>query len=140
MVQGCLSHGSADPFITVFLEASEMQIPSTAQIHGMRNSGELGPQICLSSHCSCDSVVKNPSADAGDASLIPGSGRSPGGENGNRLQYPYLENPMDRGAWQATVHGVPESEMAEHSNATHNLPCAHSGLSVSILAPWRHYS
>ena len=47
----------------------------------MRNSGELGPQICLFSHCSCDSVVKNPSADAGDASLIPGSGRSPGGEN-----------------------------------------------------------
>ena len=66
MVQGCLSHGSADPFITVFLEASEMQIPSTAQIHGMRNSGELGPQICLFSHCSCDSVVKNPSPALAD--------------------------------------------------------------------------
>ena len=48
------------------------------------------------------SVVKNPPANAGDMGLIPGSGRSPGGENGNPLQYSYLENPMDRGAWQAT--------------------------------------
>ena len=38
--------------------------------------------------------------------LIPGSGRSPGERNGNPLQYPCLENPMDRGAWWATVHGV----------------------------------
>ena len=48
------------------------------------------------------SVIKNPPANAGDMGLIPGSGRSPGGENGNPLQYSYLENPMDRGAWQAT--------------------------------------
>ena len=39
-------------------------------------------------------------------SLIPRSGRSPGEGNGNQLQYPCLGNPMDRGAWQATVHGV----------------------------------
>ena len=44
--------------------------------------------------------------DAGDVSLIPWLGRSPGGGNGNPLQYSCLENPMDRGAWQATVHGV----------------------------------
>ena len=44
------------------------------------------------------SMVKNPSANAGDVSLIPGSGRSPGGGNGNPLQYSCLENPMDRGA------------------------------------------
>ena len=44
--------------------------------------------------------------DIGDVSLIPGSGRSPGRGNGNPLQYSCLENPMDRGAWQATVHGV----------------------------------
>ena len=57
-------------------------------------------------------VVKNPPADAGDvgdAGLIPGSGRSSGGECGNPLQYSCLENPMDRGAWQATVHGVAKS-------------------------------
>ena len=47
--------------------------------------------------------------NAGDPGLIPGSGRSPGGENGNPLQYSCLENPMDRGAWWATVHGVAES-------------------------------
>ena len=52
------------------------------------------------------SVVKNPPASAGDMSSIPGSGRSSEGGNGNLLQYCCLENPMDRGAWQATVHRV----------------------------------
>ena len=54
-------------------------------------------------------VVKNPLANTGDARdtvSIPGSGRSPGIENSNPLQYPSLENSMDRGAWWATVHGV----------------------------------
>jgi len=58
-------------------------------------------------------VVKNPPANAGDArdaGLIPGSGRSPGGGNGNSLQYSCLENSMDRGAWKATVHGVAKSQ------------------------------
>ena len=55
------------------------------------------------------SVVKNPPANAGDMSFIPGSGRYPGGGNGNPLQYSCLENPMDREAWQATVHGVAKS-------------------------------
>ena len=45
-------------------------------------------------------------ADMRDSSLMPGSGRSPGGGHGNPLQYSCLENPVDRGAWQATVHGV----------------------------------
>ena len=52
-------------------------------------------------------MVKNPPAnagDSGDSGLIPGSGRSPGGGNGNLLQYSCLGNPMDRGAWWATVH------------------------------------
>ena len=49
------------------------------------------------------SVVKNLPADAGDMGLIPESGRSPGGGNGNPIQYSCLENPMDRGAWQAIV-------------------------------------
>ena len=55
------------------------------------------------------SVVKNPSANAGDtedSGLIPGSGSPPGVGNGNLLQYCCLENPMDRGAWWATVRGV----------------------------------
>ena len=47
---------------------------------------------------------------AGDLGSIPGSGRSPGEGNGNPLQYPCLENPMDGGAWLATVHGVAKSQ------------------------------
>ena len=57
-------------------------------------------------------VVKNPPAnarDTGDAGSIPGSGRSSGGGNGNPLQYSCQENPMERGAWMATVHGVTKS-------------------------------
>ena len=52
------------------------------------------------------SMVKNPPANAGDLGSIPQSGRSPGEENGNPLQYFCLGNPMDREAWQAIVHGV----------------------------------
>ena len=54
------------------------------------------------------SVVKNPPANAGDMGSIPGSGRSPAEGNGNPLQYSCLESSMNRGAWQATVHGVAE--------------------------------
>ena len=57
-------------------------------------------------------MVKNLPAnirDTENAGLIPGSGRSPGGGNGNPVQYSCLGNPMNRGAWQATVHKVAES-------------------------------
>ena len=54
-------------------------------------------------------VVKNLTANAGDASSIPGSRRFPGERNGNPLQYSCLGNPMDRGALRATVHGIAES-------------------------------
>jgi len=60
-------------------------------------------------------VVKNPPANAGDkrdrdVGLIPGSGRSSGGGNGNPLQYPCLENPMDKETWWATLHRVAQSQ------------------------------
>jgi len=48
----------------------------------------------------------NPLASAGDPGSIPGSRRSPGGGNGNPLYHSCLENPMDRGTWQAVVHGI----------------------------------
>ena len=51
-------------------------------------------------------MVKNPHANARDRDSIPESGISPGKGNGNPLQYSCLENPMDRGAWWATAHGV----------------------------------
>ena len=47
--------------------------------------------------------------DTGDAGLIPGSGRYPGGGNGNPLQYSCMKNPIDRGAWKATIHEVAKS-------------------------------
>ena len=61
-------------------------------------------------------MVKNSHAnteDIRDSDLIPKSGRSPGEGNGNPLQHSCLENPMDGGAWQATVHGVAESDKTE---------------------------
>ena len=61
-------------------------------------------------------VVKNLPVNAGDIKdlgLIPGSGRAPGGGTGNPLQYSCLENPMDRGACTAIVHGVTELDMTE---------------------------
>ena len=73
-------------------------------------------------------VVKNPPANAEDRrdlDSIPGSGRSPGGEHGNPLQHSCLENPTDRGAWWATVHGVAKSQtrckrLSMHSTITYN--------------------
>ena len=60
-----------------------------------------------------DSVSKESLCNAGDLGLIPGLGKCPGEENGNPLQYSYQGNPMDRGAWWATVHGF--------TRARHNL-------------------
>ena len=57
----------------------------------------------------CSSVGKESACNAGDLGLIPGLGRSPREGNGNPLQYSCLENPMDRGLWQTTVHGVAKS-------------------------------
>ena len=63
------------------------------------------------------SVVKNLPANAGDADLILGLGRSPGEGNSNPLQYSCLGNPMDRGEWQLTVQGVAkELDMTEQLN------------------------
>ena len=67
-------------------------------------------------------MVRSLSVDAGDirdSGLIPGSRRSPGGGHGNPLQYSCLENLMNRGAWQATVHRVAESQTQLERLSTH---------------------
>ena len=77
-------------------------------------------------------MVKNLPANARDArdmGLIPGLGRSPGEGNGNPLQYSCLENPMNRGAWRATVHGVAES----HTRLSEHIACK-----SSICQIWGH--
>ena len=64
--------------------------------------------------------------DIRDAGSIPGLGRSPRGGNGNPLQYSCLENPMDRGAWWATAHGVEDSDTTEqltHTSSKGKQPC-----------------
>ena len=67
-------------------------------------------------------VVKNPFVNTGDirdSGSIPGLGRSPGGGDGNPLQHSCLENPMDRGAWRAIVHGVAKSWTGQKRFSTH---------------------
>ena len=74
-------------------------------------------KICVLLELSLDfpggSDGKASAYNAGDPGLIPGLGKSSGEGNGNPLQYSCLENPMDRGAWRATIHGVAESDMTE---------------------------
>ena len=64
----------------------------------------------LSEGLPCSSNGKQPACDAGDQGLIPGLGSSSGEGNGNPLQYSCQENPIDREAWRATVHGVAKSQ------------------------------
>ena len=66
-------------------------------------------------------MVKNLSANAGDESLIPGQGRSPGAGHGNPLQFSYLENPMDRGAWWTVVPRVTKSQTQLERLSTHSI-------------------
>ena len=88
-------------------------------------------------------LVKNLPADAGDTrdvDLMPGLGRSPGGGNGNPLQYSCLENPTDRGAWQATVRGISKSQtrlsthtpLETHVSTPVRVPCTSFGFSLPI--------
>ena len=80
--------------------------PWTEKSGGLQSMGSqrIGHDRVTNTHDRA--AVKNSPASAGDMSLIPGSGRSPGEGNGNPFQYFYLENPMDRRASWATVHGV----------------------------------
>jgi len=69
-------------------------------------------------------VIKNPPANAGDKrdmGSVSGSGRSPGGGHGDPLQYSCLENPMDRGAWQAAVHRVVKSRTLLRQHSTEHI-------------------
>ena len=78
-------------------------------------------------------MVKNPPASAGDArdvGSVPGPGRSLREGNGYLLQYSCLENPRDRGAWQATVHGIAKSQMSMHALHTHTHTHTHTHSSL----------
>jgi len=92
--------------------------------------------MVIKPHASSDgSYGKESACKAGALDLIPGLGRSPGERNGNPFQYSCLENPMDRGAWWAIVHGVTKAGTTEQLIHTHpqaiykgsllSLPCQH---------------
>ena len=68
------------------------------------------------------SAGKESTCSAGDAGSVPGSGRSSGGGHGNSLQYSCLKNPMNRGAWQTTVHGVAKNQTRLKQLSTHACP------------------
>ena len=82
-------------------------------------------------------TVKNLPANARDAGSIPGSGRSAGEGNGNPLQYACQENPMDRGAWWATVHGVAKSRtrLRSFTYLLTRIGIVLAGVFTSPLAP-----
>ena len=119
-------------------------------ISGSLQPSQVYPWIYLTtSNVMVVLVVKNPpanSGDVGDVGSIPGLGRSPGGGHSNPLQHSYLENPMDKGAWQATVHRVGKSQtwlkwLSPHTH-THKVTVRHVtwtlrhslGPPVAILA------
>ena len=93
------------------------EVPWTEEpgrLQSQRVGHDLATKPQLFARCSLMAQwVKNPPANIGDVGLIPGLGSSPGEENGNPLQCSCLENPMDRGAWQATVQWVTESDATE---------------------------
>ena len=107
----------------LFLRNSSQRFLAVCDFHGL-------PKVAR--------VAKNPPANAGsirDSGSIPGLGSSPGGQHGNPLQYSCLENPMERGAWQATVHGVTKGQawpkrLSMHAHDFH--PCAASMSSQAI--------
>ena len=87
----------------------------------------------------CDIEVKNKNASVGDIrdlGLIPGLGRSPGEGNGNPLQYSCLGNPMDRGAWQATVHEVAMSQIGLSTKNNFNVSLIQGHTKVESQVYW----
>ena len=112
----CTEEGNGNPLQCSCLENPRDRGAWWAAISGVAQSQTRLKRLSsssssiLSSGFPGGSMVKNQPAIARDAGSTPGSGRFPGEGNGNPLQYSYLGNPMNRGAWWATVHGVAKSQ------------------------------
>ena len=111
----CIGEGNGNPLQCSCLENPRDGGAWWAAVYGITQSQRRLKRLSSSSSTMdqvgfpSSSDGKTSACNAGDPGLIPGQGRSPGEGNGNPLQYYCLENPMDRGAWQATVHGVTKS-------------------------------
>ena len=100
--------------------SSALWVSMKSLVHEQTRNPETNSQLCV--HTQVTLVVKNLLANIGDlrdVSAIPGWGTSPGGGHSNPLQYPCLENPVDRGAWWATVHGVTKGRGRSVTTHTH---------------------
>ena len=102
-----LTKGLAHPKMVI--GKYKVRVPYTIEMVN-RPQRKLKPSLFYGRGFLSSSVGKESACNAGDLGLIPGSGRSPGGGNGNPLHYSCLENSMERGAWWAIVHGIPESD------------------------------
>ena len=106
--------------------------PKQCHLPELQNWGSFKLRVHASSQVAL--AVKNPLASAGDPGLILGLGRFPEGGRSNPLQCSCLENPMDRGAWRATVHGVGKSQTLL-SDSAHMGVCAHTHTHTCTRAP-----
>ena len=104
----------------------------------LRSSFDLGNITGVTLGFPIVSLVKNPSANTGDASSIPVLGRSHGEGNGNPLQYSCLENPMDRAAWQGTVCGVAQSQtrLRDQTTATVGVTLPMKYILIDFFTPY----
>ena len=104
------SQCSEKPGSSIYIELKvyENKYPEQISIFSFLQDLKIPMIICMG--FPGGSEVKASASTVGDPGSIPGLGRSPGEGNGNPLQYSCLGNPMDRGAWQATVHGVAKSQ------------------------------
>ena len=98
-----------DPKLSTYLKDNNCSVISVKQARAFSSWNIWTPFYDMLRGFCHSSVGKESASNAGDLGSIPGWGRSPGEGNGNPLQYSCLENPMDRGAWRATVHGVENS-------------------------------
>ena len=115
-----------------------MRVPWTARRSNQSILKEFSPGCSLETDVEAETPILWPAnaGDARDEGSVPALGRSPGGGNGNPLQYSCLKNPMDRGTWQATVHGWGHKE----SDMTEVTECVHVHIAPSLRLESGHCS
>ena len=126
---------------TPWAEANESTRPSgEVWVHTERSWQLFQPYEPQCQSLPCGSYGKESACNAQDLGSILGSGRSTGEENSYPLQYSYLENSMDRGAWQATIHGVPKSWTRLSKFHFHFFTNTYKSLTKYVFISWVSYT